>query len=411
MRSYSRTALLSVFITLLVGGLTLGRWELVAAIVPLVAVIFLETQYRFPSRLQLIADLEIDRVEVIDGDEVYLKVKLENQGPDLMSAEVRMELPEGLHLVDGHLVLPLSIRSGGQAHLGWRVRVERQGRFAFNPLVVRVNDAFHLYERSLRVPLPGSIRASPFVEHLSKVSMRPSMLRPFSGNMRSSMAGPGSEFYCLREYQPGDQLRYINWKASARRDVIITNDPEEERNGDLVILLDLQQAEGDIRDRSIQAAASLSEFWLRERNRMGMIILAEYVDHVPMGMGRRQLFMVNERLMGIRNGTRRAPLSAEKVWKRYFPMKALVVVISPLAETATSLTVKRLVREGARILLLCPYKERTFDDRLEDLADRLVKMRKEDLLFDLMDFCRVVEWDIESPLSRCFMEVRNWRTI
>jgi uncharacterized protein (DUF58 family) len=275
-------------------------------------------------------------------------------------------------------------------------------------LTVSVRDAFHLFERSVTIPLTGLLRAAPRVEHLKKVDLRPSVLRPFAGNLRSGVAGTGTEFHCLREYRSGDPLRRINWKASARRDELIANQMEDERSGDLVIVLDLQGVGRRLRDRSVEAAASVGYYWLGGKNRVGMVVLGDFVEVVPMGMGRRQFHLLVEKLMEVRESDRSTVLYVDKVWKRHFPPQALVVFISPLTEEGVSSTVKRLVRQGAKVLLLSPREEREREERVERLVDRLDKVRRDDLLYVLGDFCRVVEWDIELPLSRSLSGVRNW---
>ncbi|MHA2249519.1 MAG: DUF58 domain-containing protein [Candidatus Kariarchaeaceae archaeon] len=60
-----------------------------------------------------------------------------------------------------------------------------------------------------------------------------------SGNRRSLFLGHGTEFADLREYQTGDELRYIDWRASAKRfNTLIVRDFEVERNANVVLLVD-----------------------------------------------------------------------------------------------------------------------------------------------------------------------------
>lgn len=408
MRSLPRSLLLSFVFVLLIGGLSFGRWDLVASVVPLVTVIFLETQYRFPARMEMDAHLDLVTEEVREGDMVDLRVHLVNRGPELTGAEVSLELPAGLTLVHGHPELPIGLRTGGSLELTWGVRVEVKGRFSPGPLRIRKRDAFHLHEHLCLIELDGVIKAAPRVERLGRMAVRPRTLRPYPGNLRAGVVGRGTDFFCLRDHHTGDPLRSINWKASARWDRLMTNAMEEERCGDLVVLLDLQMATGRLRDRCLQAAATLNWNWLRERNRTGMIVLSDCVAWVPMGVGKRQLHRVESTLLDIGMGQRRSPLLAERAWRRYFPSQALVVVVTPLLEAAVALTMKRMVRQGAQVLLLYARQKNTIENRAQDLVERMDVVRRSDLLFELADFCRVVEWDIDSPLSHCLEGVRGW---
>ena len=59
-----------------------------------------------------------------------------------------------------------------------------------------------------------------------------------SGNRRSLFLGNGTEFSDLREYQTGDELRHIDWRATAKRyNSLIVRDFEVERNSNVVILM------------------------------------------------------------------------------------------------------------------------------------------------------------------------------
>lgn len=61
-----------------------------------------------------------------------------------------------------------------------------------------------------------------------------------SGNRRSLFLGNGTEFADLREYQSGDDLRHIDWRASAKRlNSLIVRDFEVERNANIVLLADV----------------------------------------------------------------------------------------------------------------------------------------------------------------------------
>ncbi|MBR8646101.1 DUF58 domain-containing protein [[Brevibacterium] frigoritolerans] len=60
----------------------------------------------------------------------------------------------------------------------------------------------------------------------------------------------------VREYQPGDQLSWINWKATARTSEIMTKEFEVQKNRDVFIMLD--EKPSDLFEESIEMAASLA---------------------------------------------------------------------------------------------------------------------------------------------------------
>ena len=62
------------------------------------------------------------------------------------------------------------------------------------------------------------------------------------GDSRSAQKGSGFEFNQIREYQVGDDVRFIDWRASARSNKLLVKEYIEERNRTIMILLDVSQS-------------------------------------------------------------------------------------------------------------------------------------------------------------------------
>ena len=69
-----------------------------------------------------------------------------------------------------------------------------------------------------------------------------------AGRLAARRFGGGTELERLREYVPDDELRRINWKATARRGVAISNEYETERSQNVVVLLDAGRLMGAVAD-------------------------------------------------------------------------------------------------------------------------------------------------------------------
>jgi uncharacterized protein (DUF58 family) len=75
------------------------------------------------------------------------------------------------------------------------------------------------------------------------------------GDSRSAQKGSGFEFNQIRDYQMGDDVRSIDWKASARSGKILVKEYIEERNRTIMILLDLSAS-----------TSFASNCWLQQRS-------------------------------------------------------------------------------------------------------------------------------------------------
>jgi uncharacterized protein (DUF58 family) len=126
------------------------------------------------------------------------------------------------------------------------------------------------------------------------------------GDYRSLFYGNGVDLADLREYQPGDDVRYIDWNVTARLDDPYVREYLEDRDLTAWFLLDLSPSvdfgtvDGERRKRTVllDFVATLSRLLTRRGNRVGAIVYGTRVERtIPAGAGRRQVLrLVNELL-------------------------------------------------------------------------------------------------------------------
>ncbi|MDQ5853185.1 MAG: DUF58 domain-containing protein, partial [Chloroflexota bacterium] len=126
------------------------------------------------------------------------------------------------------------------------------------------------------------------------------VLRPLAtmlgGDERSLVRGPGMELTEIREYQPGDDVRYIDWNITARADRPFVREAHVERALDAWLILDLSAsidwgtAQCLKRDRAAEFAAVAGQLLGRYGNRVGALLFAERpLCFVPPRTGRTHL--------------------------------------------------------------------------------------------------------------------------
>jgi uncharacterized protein (DUF58 family) len=228
------------------------------------------------------------------------------------------------------------------------------------------------------------------------------------------MLGAGSEFYSLRDYAPGDGLRSINWKASARTDVLVVNEHESERSGDVTLVIDARgETDGKVRgrvlvDHEVSAAASLAAFYLRQRDRVGLMVLSDHIELLKSAFGRRQFYRIVEQLTEVRPAGERSSISVRLAMQRFFSPQSLLLYITPLDDEATIQVIKELTVRGYQVVVVSPSPLRRGDDLADEYELRLRRLRREDQIYDLRKYCHVIDWDTEEPLNRYVMGVRGW---
>ncbi len=95
-----------------------------------------------------------------------------------------------------------------------RIRCEHRGLMRIGPLTLQRRDVFGLCRRVTVISGPVSVRVHPVIHPLPATPSVWSLQGEGSVSRRTPLAGP--TFHTLREYVPGDDLRYVHWRASAK---------------------------------------------------------------------------------------------------------------------------------------------------------------------------------------------------
>jgi uncharacterized protein (DUF58 family) len=144
--------------------------------------------------------------------------------------------------------------------------------------------------------------------------MRWSVARPLArrmnGEERSLLLGPGVEFAQVREYQPGDDVRRIDWQLTARSDRPYVRESHDERGLDIWLVVDVSPSvdwgtdQATKREVAVELSALAGELLGHRGNRVGLLLFAEEVlGVVAPGTGRAHV----ERLVGrVRDEPRRS---------------------------------------------------------------------------------------------------------
>jgi uncharacterized protein (DUF58 family) len=124
------------------------------------------------------------------------------------------------------------------------------------------------------------------------------------GDYRTLFRGEGVDVVDLREYQPGDDLRHIDWNVTARTDTPHVRQYLEDRDVTAWLLLDRSPSMGfGPVDRSkhlvlVEIAATVAQLLSRGGNRVGAVLFDAQVDEiVPPGSGRKQVLRIISRLL------------------------------------------------------------------------------------------------------------------
>ena len=163
-----------------------------------------------------------------------------------------------------------SAEAGDTVSNGYTLVCWRRGAYTVGPLVARWSDPFGLTQREMVLQEPFELLVHPSVE---PVSDRPLTRLWEDPPIRPPVSKPwpfGMEFYGMREYAPGDDIRRIVWRAFARTGRLLVRESEQGITDKITIVLDCDRtyhSKGIVSEsfeQAVKAAASLGIRHLRE---------------------------------------------------------------------------------------------------------------------------------------------------
>jgi len=396
----------------LLAGLVVGRVELVALAAPFaLAAVVGAALARAP---QLTGALILDRERALEGEEVHASVELASpNGADRL--DVFLPLAEGLRAGEGN-PRAVALASGASRTVELTVGCERWGAFALGPVLVRARDrlGFHAWEAQVGVRQP--LRVYPTVETL-RTMLAPLETQVFIGNQVSRARGDGIEFADIREWEPGDRRRRINWRASARRGELWVNEQHPERNTDVVLFLDtFTDVRTGVRgtlDMTIRAAASLAHRYLQRKDRVGVVSFGGFLSWLLPASGTRQLYRIVDSLLQMDVVLSFAAKGIDILPPRTLPPKALVLALTPLLDMRSAAALLDLRARGFDLVVIevspVPFV-RPRADALSQLSYRLWRLSRESLRRRYEQAgVPVVEWTDGEALEVVLEEVTAFR--
>ncbi|KUH32702.1 MoxR associated protein [Thermococcus celericrescens] len=394
---------LALWLLVLIAFLLL-RWELVYLLLPALWLVFVAVFFFKPKMM-----VELERVvphnRFLEGTEIEIVLRI-RAGERIPSLKVREDLPEGLELIDGRTEWVLSLRKGELKELRYRVRVKR-GIHEFNWVELSYRDPFGFFHFTKKFDLYTELIGVPIIENVpTPYSTRGTKITV--GSLPSPRVGEGVEFHAIREYQPGDPLKIINWKATARTGKIMANEYESERKVDVIFIVDASYTGELVFDNLIRAAASLMLNALNSGTSFGLLLAEEVPLWVRPDYGKRHFFKCIDFLSTARpDRNNMIAYQVEHLIRSRFPPRAQLVYFSPLLTEESREALRIMSSFGYNVVVISPdpYTAVEPKSREEELALRLLSLRRRAILRKMAGYGRIIDWDVRRPLKVAVAEV------
>ncbi len=252
-------------------------WVLLSLIV--VDYFFLFALGKAPAATRLMAD------RLSNGDENKIGIQVKNNMPFTVRMEIIDELPVQFQKRDW--LLFCRFRAGEQKHISYSLRPVERGAYHFGRIILYISSLLGLLKRRHNMETEQTVPVYPSYLQMRKYALlSQTTIQSEQGNRRMRKIGHSMEFEHIKEYVRGDDIRSVNWKATARKASLMVNSYTDERSQQVYCVIDkgrlMKMPFGGLTllDYAINSTLVLANVCLQKQDRVGVITFANKMGSV-----------------------------------------------------------------------------------------------------------------------------------
>lgn len=347
--------LLTLTVTILVLSVSLIIERiLVLAIVPLLLLVF-------PSRFHVkVKDVHFSPPSHV-GDSMTLRCNIAVMG--FGYAKIKLVCDEILEITEG------DGRTGGfvPVYREFEVHVKglakKRGRINFGKIAVEFDDVFLIKKSRKEIDIQTTADVKVKVNKVKKIRAKRRKVRESYPDIDISKLGvPGTDFREIREYIPGDPVKFINWKATAKREKILVNEFEIEGKRAVWFVINSSHhvfADEEYFENALTVVASLAYYFTKRGHKTALTLTGSGKTLHP-DMGKKQFYRIMSELILAEFGEKKPLVAVREVKKLMMYHMPFVVYITHVHDDLSAL--KELQKSGIKSKpVVVPGKEYSKD--------------------------------------------------
>ena len=364
-----------VFVILILIGLFAGQGLVIGFSAMGLLVAGISWMWNKLSLQEVTYERELSQQRVFIGEEASMTITLTNRKPiPLGKVRAEDEMPRAVTIAEADVVRSHNPDAQTLRHstsMGWYERIRwsyrftcsRRGFFRLGPVLLESGDLFGLFSSQVNV------RGDDYILVYPRVVPLPELGLPFGRPLGESKGGlriyeDPSRPMGIRQYQVGDPLKIVDWKATARMQKlqVRTFEPSSALTLMLVVAVDTTahywEGYSPVNlERVITAAASVASYATEQHYSVGLFsngtpVLADRPMRIPPSQSPEQLSVILEALATVRP-IAMGPMDSQlnENWQK-FPLGATMVVVSGLITEEMADVLRRAKASGYSIVVL-----------------------------------------------------------
>jgi len=235
-------------------------FTLLAAVLVSIAFVF--------GRMHFEVGIELQPARVVAGERALGRLGVRNAG-STPSAPARIELPVGAGLAE--FVVP-HLAPGEEHDELFAVPTNRRAVIVAGPAVSVRGDQLGMLRRTVRWTDPVELFVHPVTARL--LPSAAGLVRDLEGEITKVITNNDISFHALRAYEPGDPLRNVHWRTSARTGRLMVRQYEETRRSQLALVQSTERshyASDDEFELGVSVLASIGVQVIRDQTRLSVV--------------------------------------------------------------------------------------------------------------------------------------------
>ena len=281
------------------------------------------------------------------GDDVMLSFTVSTVG--IGYARISLKTDETVDVMEGNP------KTGGFVPLFRRFRIHvkgiavKRGKVNFGVVDVKFDDIFLLKESAKEIRLNAESEVRVRVRKVRKIRAKRRKVRDSYPDIDLSKIGvPGTDFREIREYMPGDPVKFINWKATAKKNEILVNkfEVEGKRVVWFVVNTSLHPfAERDYLENALETAASLAHYFTKRGHKTALTLTGTAKTIYP-DLGKKQFNRIIRELTIAEFGDRDPVVTVNETKKLMMYHMPFVIYITNIHDDLSAFS--ELIKSGLK---------------------------------------------------------------
>lgn len=304
---------------------------------------------------------------------VSAKVKLHLTNPYYFPLKITLSDYFPHQVTAPELPVKFSLAAQSSKDITYKITPNSRGEAEFGKTCLLIETRWGFWQKLALVGTSATLKIYPNfapIAHFASVGLEHQIAK--LGIHLQQRRGEGSDFHQLREYREGDSMRQVDWKASARHRKLISRDYQDERDQDIVFLLDcgrrMRNKDSLIShfDHSLNALLLTAYVALRQGDSVGLLSFAGKDRWMPPIKGPGKINTLLNQLYDLHSTTMTSDYlhAAEQLLSQH-NKRSLIVLISNIQETdIDDLSAAARLLSKKHVVLIASLRDAFVDETL-----------------------------------------------